>query len=85
LAKLLPLWWLVSFLDWHESSKNFRDLPGHLSRLGEGLKLFINVRGVSVFAKSDGADDDKPLLFVDSVDHSVSGKFMFPIVVERRP
>jgi hypothetical protein len=45
------------------------------------LKLLVNVLSVTLLARPDGADNDKPLLFVDSIDYPVSGKFMLPVEI----
>ncbi len=66
------------FLSWGEAGEDLRDLLGHFARLSERLKLFVNVRCVSLLTRADSTDDDKLLLFVDSVDHAVSRKFVLP-------
>ena len=55
---------------WGETAQDIRDLLRNFARLGERLKLFVYILCISLFARPDGADDDKPLLFVDSVDHA---------------
>ena len=59
------------FLARGETAEDIRDLLGHFAGLGEGLKSLVNVCCVSLFARPDRTDNDKPLLFVDSVDHAV--------------
>src|SRR5260221_8188376 len=74
----------VSFLAWRETAEDLRDLMGYFARLGERLELLVNVRGVSLFTRADGADNDKLLLFVNSVDHAVCGEFVLPVEIQRR-
>src|SRR6266481_1921154 len=79
----LALWRFDFFLAWGETAENFRDLLGHFPRLGERLKLFVYVCCVSLFTRPDGADDDKPLVFVDSINDPVRGKFVLPVEIQR--
>ena len=54
------------FLARREAAEDLRDLLGHFARLGERLELLVNVCRVSLFTRSDSADTDKLLHFVDS-------------------
>ncbi len=71
------------FLAWGETAEDFRDLLGYFAGLGERLKLFVYICCVSLFTRPDGADDDKPLLFVDAINDPVRGKFVLPVKIQR--
>ena len=72
------------FLAWNETAEDLCDLVGHFARLGERLQLLVNVCRVSLFTRPDGADNDKVLLFVDSVYYAVCREFVFPEEIQRR-
>src|ERR1700730_3213600 len=75
----------VSFLAWRETAEDLRDLLGHFSRLGKRLKLPVKVCCISLFTRPNSEDDDKPLLFVDSIDHVVCREFVLAVEIQRRP
>jgi hypothetical protein len=62
----LAFWRFHFPLAGRESAEDIRDLAGHFARLGERLKLLVNVCRVSLFTRSDSADTDKLIHFVDS-------------------
>jgi hypothetical protein len=72
------------FLAWREIGEDLCDLMGHFARLGERLKLLVNVCHVSLFARPDSTDYDKMLLFVNPVDHSVCREFVLPVQLKWR-
>ena len=60
-------------------------MVGYFARSGERLKLLVDVCCVSLFSRSDSADDDKQSLFGDSVDHSERREFVLPVEIQRGP
>ena len=72
------------FLARRQTSRDLCNLPGHFSRLGEGLKLLVNVRCVSMFPKRDSADHHNLFLFLDSVHYAVGREFVLPVELKRR-
>src|SRR6266853_854402 len=85
LGRKLALWRFDFLLAGDETAEDLRDLLGHFAGLGERLKLFVYVLCVSLLARPDCADDDEPLVFVDSVDHAVRREFVLPIEIQRGP
>src|SRR5580704_10146729 len=67
------------FLARRETAEDLCNLLGHFSRLGESLKLLVNVRCASLFPGPDSADHHKLFPFVDSADYAVGREFVLPV------
>ena len=68
-----------------EAAENLCNFLGHLASLCKRLEALVHVGCVPLFSRTDGADNDKLLLFVDAVDDAMSREFVLPVKIQWRP